>query len=259
MPGRRAPSKVAHRTPASPPASLDADPGKPDRVADVPATPGAAWMAHEIRTPLIVARAIVERVIASELRDDNRMLLERSRAHLERLTESVDRVLDWACGGLVARRRPVDLTAIARSAVAAAGAESGLERVRVSAPDRLQIVGDEARLEIAVTNLIRNALRFSPKGSPISVTLELSGSWASLRVEDEGPGVPEDERELIFAPLVRGRAAMSDDAGRGLGLFMARQVVEELGGRIWVESKGAGSSFRIAIPIPDKGDARFAS
>lgn len=210
-------------------------------------------MAHEIRTPLIVARVTLERVIASELREENRMLLERSRAHLERLTETVDRILDWACGGLSAGRRRVDLTAIARSAVAAAGAEGGLERLAISGPARLLVVADEARLEIAVTNLIRNALRYSPEDSPISVTVEQTGALASLSVEDEGPGVMDEERELIFAPLVRGRAARGDDAGRGLGLFMARQAIGELGGRIWVEPKGAGSSFRIVIPIAGEG------
>lgn len=215
-------------------------------------TPSAAWMAHEIRSPLLVARATIERVMTSHNAEENRLLLQRSRAHLERLTDTVDRILDWACGGLAAGRQPVDLAVLARSATAAACTETDAERVRVIIPDHLTIMGDEARLTIAVANLIRNAVKFSPAGSPISVTLERSGNWASLRVDDAGPGVPADERELIFAPLVRGRAGSGDDSGRGLGLFMARQAVEELGGRIWVESNGKGSSFRILIPIPGR-------
>jgi signal transduction histidine kinase len=213
-------------------------------------TPSAAWMAHEIRGPLLVARATIERVMTSANAEDNRMLLQRSRAHLERLTDTVDRILDWACGGLTGGRNAIDLSALTRSATASACTEADAERVRIAAPDRLTVVGDEARLTIAVANLIRNAVKYAPAGSPVAVTVERSGNWASLRVDDSGPGVPEDERELIFAPLVRGRAGSGDDEGRGLGLFMARQAVEELGGRIWVESNGPGSSFRILIPVP---------
>jgi signal transduction histidine kinase len=187
------------------------------------------------------------------------MLLQRSGAQLERLMESVDRILDWACGGLVAGRHRLDLSAVTRSAASTAAAESATDRVHVNAPAHFMIVGNEARLMIAVTNLIRNAVRYSPDGTPVTVTLERSGSTASLRVDDAGPGVHDDERELIFAPLVRGRAGNRDDSGRGLGLFMARQVVEELGGRIWVESNDPGASFRISIPLSGKGEGPSGS
>lgn len=233
--------------------------GATRKVVEAPSSPGAAWMAHEIRSPLLVARATVERVMMSELEDHNKRLLERSRQHLDELTETVDRILDWACGGLSAGRRTLDFSAVVRSAIAAASAEGGADRLHVTTPERLTVLGDEPRITIAITNLIRNALRYSPEGSSVSVVLERSGNWASLRVDDEGPGVAEDERELIFAPLVRGRAGQGDGSGRGLGLFMARQAVEELGGRIWVESNGGGSSFRTLIPTAPRGERSSGS
>ncbi len=244
---------------AAAPKARVASRGETDETRASATTPGAAWMAHEIRTPLIVARATLERVISSDLADGERELVNRSHAHLDQLLGSVDRILDWACGGLVAGRHPIDLAEIARSAVTTACPDGGRERVRVSTPNHLRIIGDATRLSIAIANLIRNAVRYSPAGTPVALTLERSGTWASLRVDDDGPGVPEDERELIFAPLVRGRAGRGDDSGRGLGLFMARQAVEELGGRIWVESNGAGSSFRMLVPVPGKGEVESGS
>lgn len=261
MEGPRALWNVVHGSPANDPASPSIDdvplPSSAQAATNggTSATPGMAWMAHEIRGPLIVARATVERVIATEIAQDNRLLLQRSLANLDRLMGSVDRILDWACGGLIAGHHPVDLSAVVRGAVEAVPTDERTGLLMVSVPERLLIVGDEARLSIAVTNLIRNAVRYSPPDGTIEVALERSGAWASLRVDDDGPGVAEDERELIFAPLVRGRAGRRDESGRGLGLFMARQAIEELGGRIWVESHGTGSSFRILLPMPGKGEA----
>ena len=264
MPGPRALSNVAPETPATTPAdpSRDVVIRLDERVAEraqvkesgrdalVEATPGVAWMAHEIRSPLIVARAALERALSKELVEENRELLAGSLANLERLTHSVDRILDWVCGGLVSGRRPVDLAAVARSA-----AEASIDdpaRIRSDLDEPVVVIGDETRLRVAVTNLLRNAVKYSPADGTIRVLIERSGTWAILRVEDEGPGVPEDEREAIFTPLVRGRAGRRDGEGRGLGLFIARQAVEELGGNIGIEPVGNGSSFVIRLPIAGK-------
>ncbi|MGH2784270.1 MAG: sensor histidine kinase [Actinomycetota bacterium] len=264
MPGPRALSNVAHGSPAEEPVDPSRDVvirlddlvvelARTEQKLGAPATPGVAWMAHEIRGPLIVARATIERALSKELLEENRDMLSGSLANLERLMHSVDRILDWVCGGLVAGRRAVDLTAIARSA--AEESTDDRERIRFDLEESVVVLGDETRLGVAVSNLVRNAVKYSPAASTIRVLVERSGAWATLRVEDEGPGVPEDEREAIFTPLVRGRAGRRDGDGRGLGLFIARQAVEELGGSIGVEPVGSGSSFVIRLPIAGKAGA----
>jgi signal transduction histidine kinase len=107
---------------------------------------------------------------------------------------------------------------------------------------------DRHRMEQVLTNLISNAHRFAAKGGHIGVTLTSENDHLKLTVTDDGPGIPPDEQERIFDKfyvVTDGRGL----AGVGLGLYIARQLVELHQGRIWVESEpGQGSSFHITIP-----------
>src|SRR6266536_2345466 len=114
--------------------------------------------------------------------------------------------------------------------------ERGERRVAVTISTRATVMADGKHIRAAVSNLIRNALQYSPKDSPVSVRV------------DRGPGIPLAEREVIFDPLARGEAGRASRAGTGLGLFIARRVAEAHDGRIWVESTGPGATFHLELP-----------
>jgi signal transduction histidine kinase len=110
---------------------------------------------------------------------------------------------------------------------------------------------DGPRIEQVITNLVENGLKYSPEGGPVQVRLWSEAQEARLSVTDQGIGVAAEDRELIFDRFHRGQNV--DDrrfAGMGLGLYITRGIVEQHGGRVWVESSpGQGSTFQVALPL----------
>jgi signal transduction histidine kinase len=111
-------------------------------------------------------------------------------------------------------------------------------------------LADPQRLQLALTNLIENAIKFSPPGGTVSVTSWQRGGEVGVTVRDQGHGIPEADREYLFDRYYRsGGARTGNFSGSGLGLAISREVAIAHGGRIWVESTvGEGSAFTIALP-----------
>ncbi len=101
-----------------------------------------------------------------------------------------------------------------------------------------------------LSNLITNAIRYSPEKSPIEVAVQAHPEWVQLSVKDRGLGVPRSQQKRIFERFARAHG--DDGSGLGLGLAIARLIVEQHGGRIWVEStgkSGEGSTFFVSLPL----------
>jgi two-component system phosphate regulon sensor histidine kinase PhoR len=125
-------------------------------------------------------------------------------------------------------------------------------RVRLDVPDQvLRVRGDEDRLGQVLINLLHNAVKFSPNGGEIVVTVREGTGEVVTQVSDSGIGVPAADRARIFERFYKvDRARVRGRGGTGLGLSIARHVVESHGGRIWVESvEGAGSTFSFTVPM----------
>jgi signal transduction histidine kinase len=109
---------------------------------------------------------------------------------------------------------------------------------------------DVPRFEQVITNLVENALKYSPHYAPVSVSVWAENDTARLSVRDEGIGIPTEDQPLVFERFHRGRNV--DDrrfAGMGLGLYITRGIVQQHGGKIWLESTpGMGSTFQVAVP-----------
>jgi signal transduction histidine kinase len=115
----------------------------------------------------------------------------------------------------------------------------------------LIVAADPDRLEQVLTNLIDNALKYSPPDTTIDVRLELDQDSARLSVRDRGIGVAPDSLESIFEPF--GRAGNAEEAGitgLGLGLYICRTIIERLDGSIWAESEGEGSGLTVVVQLP---------
>jgi heavy metal sensor kinase len=211
---------------------------------------------HELRTPLSVIRGIGEMSLRetrspAEYKDAVGSMLEE----VDRLTRLVDSLLQLSrgdAGTVRLSRESVDLGQLAREVVASLGilAEERQQRLRVDAADPVRVLADRLVLRDAITNVIDNAIKYSPNGSTIDVRVQRDGDRGTVSVTDEGPGIPAEHRERIFDRFYRIDEGRSRElGGTGLGLAIARWAVETNGGHISVHSTGRGSVFRVVVPL----------
>ena len=211
---------------------------------------------HELRTPLSVIRGIGEAGLGetrtpAEYKEAMGSMLEE----VDRLTNLVDTLLRLShgdAGTVRVAREPVDLGQLARDVVYSLGilAEERNQRLAIDAADGVLVNADRLVLREAITNVVDNAIKYSPPASAVTIRVYADASQAVLTVADEGQGIAAEHRERIFDRFFRLDEARSrDNGGTGLGLAIARWAVEVNGGHITVEGGAAGGSiFRIAFP-----------
>ncbi len=211
---------------------------------------GIALTAHEVKGPLLGAKAAIDSLLTTSGEPPAEQdLLRRSGRELAQLAGLIDALLRWTVGSAPLRRRGIDLVRQVRIAVESCQLGSGEERVKISAPDRLRARVDAKHFRTAVANVVRNALAYSPPSSKVDVLVESDDGKATVTVRDRGPGVPAAERESIFDPFSRGQAGRTMRSAGGLGLFIARRVLEAHGGGIRLEPSRTGATFRLEVPL----------
>ncbi|MDO8506487.1 MAG: HAMP domain-containing sensor histidine kinase, partial [Candidatus Limnocylindria bacterium] len=212
---------------------------------------------HELRTPLtsIDGQAqLAQRFIAKDpLRAAD--ALARIREQTKRMNRLIGDLLDHArvsVGALSLEVVTFDL-GVATAITIGLHEHGDTPRITFSTPEPVRIQGDPDRIAQILGNLLDNALKYSPPGSAIDVSLAVVGTDAEIRVTDRGVGVPDDERDRIFAPFFR-TSRTRDIPGSGLGLHISRRIAEQHHGRMWLESSsGAGSVFVLALPLAENG------
>lgn len=207
----------------------------------------SANAAHEMRTPLAALRAEVELAQESAPDHETREALARARRHVEALGRRLDRVLVLAMPDREreARGEAVSLDLVARDAIASLD-EARRARVTLDTDAEGLVRGDAALLAMAVENAIENALKFSD--GPVRVSVDEGEKTASLRVCDDGPGVPEAERERVFEAFHRLPRARASTDGMGLGLALIAHVARITGGRASFEHVERGARLCIELP-----------
>ena len=207
---------------------------------------GLGWTAHEMRASLLAIEKAIDRITDHDrLSDRDRRLLDRAQGDLMRLSATVDDLLRWSVGMASIRYRRTDLAELVAETIRALSLEAGGRRVAVEVPADAVVRVDPVLLRIAIENLVRNSLQHG--GNDVRVAVTLSDLEATVSVHDRGSGVPREEQAAIFEPLVRGRSA--EHGGRGLGLVIAKRVVEAHGGTLWLDDADPGSIFRMRIPV----------
>jgi signal transduction histidine kinase len=212
---------------------------------------------HELKTPLTplsLRLANLERRLEHGDPVDP-AALRHARQHLLRLTALINDLLDASrieSGGLALHPQPTRLDVLTEHVIRVTeGAHDPEHRIVFHpSPVPLQVLGDPYRLEQVISNLMENALKYSPNGGTIHVSLEQRGELALLSVRDPGIGIPADQQQHLFERYFRARNVSTHSyGGLGLGLYICRDIVERHGGRIWVESEvGRGSTFYVALP-----------
>jgi signal transduction histidine kinase len=206
--------------------------------------------AHELRTPVQAIINYAELATANtEHRDEYYVRLLRNVTRLQKLTEDILEAARIDGGTLRLSKERFDMNALVEAAAEEQRASSNLKGVSlvVVPSDPVQVEGDKGRLGRVVSNLIGNAVKFTEKGT-ITVTVEASGEGnrVLVRVADTGTGIDQSILPMLFSRFVA-----KSRSGTGLGLYISKSIVEEHGGRIWVESSqpGRGATFAFEIPV----------
>jgi PAS domain S-box-containing protein len=217
---------------------------------------------HELRTPLTSIRGslgLLAAGVSGELPEEVKGMVELAVSNTDRLVRLVNDALDFEriqAGRAQIEASPTpaaELVAVAVDVVAAVASEAGVT-LREEVGD-LTAMADRDRIVQALTNLLGNAVKYSPPGGEVVLSVEPADGEVVFSVRDQGRGIPPDQLEAIFE---RFRQVDASDArekgGTGLGLAIARGIVERHGGRIWAESApGHGATFRFTLPFADGG------
>jgi signal transduction histidine kinase len=213
-----------------------------------------ANVSHELRTPLALVLGPIEKLLSGELPDEARRDLEVARRNGRTLLREVDDLLDVARleeGRLPLHHERTDLSAIVRDVAAHFSALARERRValEVHAPAALPAEVDGEKVERVVANLVGNAFKFVRDGGRVRCDVSADGGRARVAVDDDGPGIAPELREVIFERFRQGAGQPEGTAGAGLGLAIARELVELHGGRI-AASEAPGGGARIAFELP---------
>ena len=214
-----------------------------------------ANISHEIRTPLANIALAAQTLRNDGSRDATltKRMLDQIDGQVQALSQLSQEMLDLAqieSGQTLLKLLPVELDPLIRRSVSGLLPQASLKQQHVSlvVPVALRVLADEQQVGRVVTNLVHNAVKFTPEGGIISIYAEAVNEDVRISVADTGPGVPEGDQARIFERFYKQDRARSK-GGTGLGLAIARHIVEGHGGQIWVESQpGKGATFCFTLP-----------
>jgi signal transduction histidine kinase len=216
---------------------------------------------HELKTPIASIRLYLEtlerrEVEAPQRREFYRLML----LDTERLLRTVEQVLKAGAAGHKKgsrQRVPIEFNGLVRECVELARTRHHLQPENLRYAERNQgvavsVVGDPEELRTAVSNLLDNAVKYSPEGVDVAVELESAdGELLVLRVRDRGVGIPQNELKRVFRRFYRvTQRSVSQVKGTGLGLFIVRAIARKHGGRVFAQSEGAGKGTTVTLELP---------
>jgi PAS domain S-box-containing protein len=228
-----------------------------DRMVEQVKSDFVAAVSHELRTPLTSIYGFAETLLRQDIpfgEEERRTFLGYIASESGRLTEIVDQLLNVArldAGDLQVELGRIDVGSVMSEVVETVEGAND-HRFEIDLPEEpLAAEADPDKVRQVFNILVENALRYSPEGGTVTVGARRNADRVEVRVVDEGMGIPAAEREWIFRKFYRAESAARDGAaGTGLGLFIAKELVNAMGGRIWVDStEGEGSSFAFELPV----------
>ncbi|HXA03554.1 MAG TPA: ATP-binding protein [Bryobacteraceae bacterium] len=214
-------------------------------------------LAHDLKTPLTSIKGAVSHLLAQPRNAEEEELLTIANEEADRLNRLVVEVLEMArieAAKFHPDRSSHGVAEIVSAAVKAQEESLKDRRVELQLPERLPTADvDFEFIQQVLKQLLDNAVKYSPPGSPLTITASVAGEKLVISVADRGKGIPEAEQARIFEKFYRGRASRDEVLGTGLGLSIAKGIIEAHGGRIWVTSQlGQGSIFSFALPVTKK-------
>jgi len=218
-----------------------------------------ATVAHEIRTPLTAIKGSLSLLLHDPegFRDEEtrREFLALAQQNVERILRLINNYFSLVrieTGQLVLDRQPVELRSLIHTAIARVqgmAQERGIEMVHDGPTESVRVLADPDMLESVLVNLLDNAIKFSPERGVIQVNVKAAPAEVTVRVSDRGAGIPPGDLPRVFERFYRVPTPEVRVTGSGLGLHICKAIIEEHGGRIWVESQvGQGCTFSFTLP-----------
>ena len=223
-------------------------------------------VSHELRTPLTSIIGFVSFILdgkAGAINDRQRNSLARVQRQSKRLAALINDLLDISrieSGRIQMDQAPVSLLEIVTQRIEEIRPQADEKSIRLvlTAPESVpEVLGDEARLGQVFTNLIGNAIKFTPDNGEVSVKVEADGNLLHVEVIDTGPGIPPEERQKIFDKFYQlSDISTRQQGGSGLGLSISKSIVEAHGGKLWIDdgNQGKGSNFQFVLPLVREDD-----
>jgi signal transduction histidine kinase len=212
-------------------------------------------VSHELRTPLTMIQGFSELLLTRDLAEErSREALRQINASAERLTRLIEDLLSVSrieSGRLVARTEPERLDEVIDDVVATFDEREDRPLVLEVDPHLPEVMADRDKLVQILTNLVSNALKYSEPPSEVRIEAAKVASTVQVAVSDHGIGLTEEEQAQLFSKFFRAdRDEVRDAGGTGLGLYIAKSLVEMQDGRLWVSSElGRGSTFSFSLPV----------
>ncbi|MHB1007108.1 MAG: ATP-binding protein [Chloroflexota bacterium] len=213
-------------------------------------------VSHDLRTPLVSIMAAAGSLLDEDIRwsaGENRQFAEAIEKEAGRLDRLVGNLLDLSrieAGSLRVRKQWQDLETLVEDVVERLRPITARHRVTVALSEDLPPVPlDYVQIDQVLSNLIDNSAKYSPEGTEISISAGSEGNTVRLVVANRSPAIPADELGFIFEPFYRLESVHASTKGSGLGLAVARALVEAHGGRIWAESDADGTRFIFTLPL----------
>lgn len=209
---------------------------------------------HEFKTPLFSLAGFLELIDEGNVNaDEQREFLQLMRQQVDRLRNLAVSMLDLSrveAGSIEMQPEDVDLEAVARSVLDEFQVQAQAKALTLAVDDGEAVTAwcDEQRLAQVLRALVDNAVKFSPQGSSVRVVARAEASWATIVVSDDGPGIPAAELPHVFERFHRGSEERATTSGAGLGLSIARELTEKMGGGIRADSGSGGASFSVRLP-----------
>ncbi len=222
---------------------------------------------HELRTPLAKVKAWLALMqdagdrLPAEAQREGIEVLRSETEHLARLTDNLLCIAQLEAGEIRLKTAPVEIDGVFGQVAALFGDPRERGRLScVSGNAERAVLADRDRLVLVLACLVDNALKFSPDGAPVRLDARREGALMRIECHDQGRSIPEDQAERIFASFYQMEAPLQRQRGGcGVGLYLTRQLVERMGGRVWLVQEAGlrGNTFALTLPLdPDSRSGR---
>ncbi|MFA5207620.1 MAG: ATP-binding protein [Candidatus Paceibacterota bacterium] len=234
-----------------------------DKLVERMKTEFVSIAAHQLRTPLSAIKWTLRMVLDGDtgtVSPEQRELLEKTYVSNERMINLINDLLNVSRieeGRFLYKQEPASLEEIVSTVIDSSQELLKMKKMALSFERPKEILPtlsvDREKIELAVQNLLENAVKYTPEGGKITVSLEKDSHDVIFKIKDTGVGIPAAQHERIFTKFFRGdNVIRMETEGSGLGLYTTRNIIEAHKGKIWFDSKeGAGTTFTFTIPIPD--------
>ena len=214
-------------------------------------------ISHEFRTPLAGIKAMVETLTGGAMDDKvaAKDFLTRIDSEVDRLTQLVEELTELSrieTGKAELKKEPIDLNKLVEEVIAQLSPQAERQQLSISrefATNLPSVLADKGRVRQVITNLVHNAIKFTPAGGRITITSRALEGSVVVHIADTGIGIPEEDLPRVFERFYKGDKARAG-GGTGMGLAIAKHVIQAHGGTIWVRSEeGKGSTFAFSLPL----------